>query len=95
MGISNFRMGLAVGATLALYRYIYGQAALEQATGYTPGSANDPGVQAIERQYSLPGSNPAAEMETLYEYRMGLQEGLNFDWARQRGRKGRRGSEPR
>jgi hypothetical protein len=88
--ISNFRMGLAVGATLALYRYTYGQQALEQATGYTPGSEGDPSVKAIRAQYSLPGSSSAAEAEALYEYRLGLQEGLNFDWGRQRGRRGRR-----
>ena len=92
--ISNFRMGLAVGATLALYRYTYGQAALQQATGYTPGSENDPSVKAIHDQYSLPGSSPAAEGEALYEYRLGLQEGLNYDWGRQRGRRGQRQPEP-
>jgi RHS repeat-associated protein len=93
--ISDFRMGLAVGATLALYRYTYGQRELERATGYTPGSENDPTVRNIEAQYSLPGSDPAAEGEALYEYRLGLQEGLNFDWGRQRALRGRRYSERR
>jgi RHS repeat-associated protein len=88
--IDNFRMGLAVGATLSLYRYTYSQAELQRATGYTPGSENDPSVSAIRSQYSLPGSNPSGEAEALYEYRRGLQEGLNFDWGMQRGRRGPR-----
>jgi len=93
--ISNFRMGLAVGATLALYRYTFGQTALQRATGYTPGSENDPTLKDIRAQYSLPGShNEAAEGEAVYEYRLGLQEGLNFDWGRQRGRRGRRERDP-
>ena len=37
-------------------------------------------VLAIQRQFSMPGSDPRAEGEALYEYRLGLQEGLNFDW---------------
>jgi RHS repeat-associated protein len=91
--ISNFRMGLAVGATIYLYRYTYGPQALSRAVNYKPGSENDPSVLAIHRQSSLPGSDPHAEAEALYEYRLGLSEGLNFDWGRQRGRRGRRQSE--
>jgi len=87
-GISNFRMGLAVGATLALYKYTFGQEGLRRATGYRPGTQNDPSVRAIEAQYSLPGSSPSEEGEALYEYRRGLQEGMNFDWSRERGRRG-------
>jgi len=86
--IDNFRMGLAVGATLNLYRYTYGQEELDRAMGYTPGSANDPSVLAIQAEYSLPGSSPIAEAEALYEYRRGLREGLEFDWGNQRGRRG-------
>ena len=87
--IDNYRMGLAVGATLKLYAYTYGQAALQRATGYTPGSANDPSVQAIQAQNSLPGSNPNGNAEALRDYRLGLQRGLDFDWSRQDGRRGR------
>lgn len=86
-------MGLAVGATIALCKYTFGQAAAGCAVGYVPGSLNDPTVEAIQRESSLPGSDPKAEAEALYEYRLGLQEGLNFDWGRQRGRLGRRQSE--
>lgn len=82
-------MGLAVGATLKLYAYTYGQAALQQATGYTPGSANDPSVQAIEAQSALPGADPSAASEALSNYTRGLRDGGNFDWARQDGRRGR------
>lgn len=60
-------MGLAVGATLALYRYTYGQAELERATGYTPGSEDDPSVKAIRAQLALPSSHPFAEAEALYD----------------------------
>jgi hypothetical protein len=89
--ISNFRMGLAVGATLSLYRYTYGQQALEQATGYTPGSQNDPSIKAIRAQYELPGQhNDMAEAEALHSYRLGLKEGLRFDWHDQWGRRGQR-----
>ena len=91
--ISSFRMGLAVGATIALYKYTYGQKELTRAVNYTPGLQNDPSVLAIQAQFSLPGSDHRAESEALYEYRLGLQEGLDFDWARQRGRRGRRQSE--
>src|SRR5438552_1435558 len=73
-------MGLAVGATLALYKYTFGQEALQRATGYTPGSEDDPTLKDIRHQYDLPGSNPLAEGEAVYEYRMGLQEGLRFNW---------------
>ena len=91
--ISSFRMGLAVGATIALYRYTYGQEASKRAVNYAPGSINDPSVMAIRREFSMPGSDPRAESEALYEYRLGLQEGLNFDWGRQGGRRSRRQSE--
>ena len=64
---------------MELYGYTYGQQELQRATGYTPGSANDPSVQAIEHEFSLPGADPAGEAEALWDYRMGLQEGLNFD----------------
>ncbi len=93
--ISNFRMGLAIGATLSLYRYTFGQEALQHATGYTPGSENDPTLKEIRSQYALPGSNALAEGEAVYEYRMGLQEGLRFNWHDQWGRRGRRKDEPR
>ncbi len=83
--IDSYRMGLAVGATLSLYKYTNGAAELQQATGYTPGGRNDPTVQAIERKFALPGSDVNAEDEALYEYRNGLTEGLKFDWGRQRG----------
>ena len=85
--IDSYRMGLAVGATLNLYAYTYGQAELQRATGYTPGSANDPNVTAIERSYSLSSSNQVGEDEALYEYRNGLREGLKFDWTNQNGRR--------
>lgn len=92
--ISAFRLGLAMGATLSLYKYTYGQRALQQATGYAPGSVNDPGVQDLQHYYSLPGQHDeASEGEALYKYRLGLQEGLNFDWSRQRGRRARREKE--
>jgi RHS repeat-associated protein len=88
--INHFYMGLAVGATLALYKYTYGQVELDRATGYTPGSENDPNVEAIRAQYGGPGSSQYAEAEALYDYRRGLREGLDFDWGRQRGRRGAR-----
>jgi RHS repeat-associated protein len=92
--ISNFRMGLAVGATLALYRYTYGHQALQRATGYTPGSENDPTLKDIRAQFSRPGSRAVAEAQAVHEYRLGLQEGLNFDFSRQRGRRRRRDKDP-
>jgi hypothetical protein len=91
--ISPFRLGLAVGATIKLFRYTYGPQALQRAVNYTPGSENDPTVMAIRSQFSVPGSDHRAEAEALYEYRLGLEEGLNFDWGTQRGRKRRRQSE--
>ena len=87
--INNYRMGLAVGATLKLYAYTYGQAELNKATGYTPGSADDPSVIAINSEFALPGSSPLAEAEALFDYRKGLRDGLNFDWDQQAGRRGR------
>jgi len=83
--IDNYRLGLATGATLALYRYAYNAAEYQKATGYTPGTANDPNVRAIEAEYSLPGSFELGLGEALYEYRNGLREGLKFDWGRQGG----------
>jgi hypothetical protein len=91
--ISPFRMGLAVGATICLFRYTFGPSLTRRAVNYTPSSQGDPTVQAIQSLYALPGSDPRAEAEALYEYRLGLQEGLNFDWGRQRGRRERRQSE--
>jgi hypothetical protein len=97
--ISNFRMGLAVGATIRLYKYTfgprYGQDAVKKAIGFTPGSENDPSIKAIRSQYALPGQDPAAEGEAVYEYRLGLREGLNFDFHNQNGRRGRRKKEPK
>jgi RHS repeat-associated protein len=87
--ISPFRMGLAVGATISLFKYTFGQGATRRAVNYTPGSQDDPSVQDIQRQ----SASPMAEAESLYEYRLGLKEGLDFDWARQRGRRGMRQSE--
>lgn len=87
--INNYRMGLAVGATLNLYKYTYGQAALQRAAPYTPGSLDDPSVQAITRQYS--GSRDhIAEGQALDDYRRGLSVGLKFDWSRQSDLKWRR-----
>lgn len=88
--ISSFRTGLAVGATIALYKYTFGQQEMERAVGYRLLSNDDPTVQAIKAQFSLPGSDPLGEALALHEYRLGLQEGLRFDWGRQRGRRGRR-----
>jgi RHS repeat-associated protein len=92
-GISPFRMGLAVGATIALFNYTYGADETRRAVNYKPGSQNDPTVQAIQREFAQPGTSPLGESEALYEYRLGLQEGFNFDWSNQRGRRGRRQSE--
>ena len=47
-------------------------------------------ASSIRSQFSLPGADRRGEAEALYEYRLGLVEGLNFDWATQRGRKDRR-----
>jgi len=66
-------------------KYTYGQAEFERATRYRPGGRGDPTIMEIEREYSLPGSNPALEDEALYEYRNGLRAGLAFDWGRQSG----------
>jgi RHS repeat-associated protein len=91
--ISHFRMGLAVGATIALFNYTYGPGYTSQAVNYTPGSENDPGVEAIRAEFSLPGSDPRGEAEALYLYRRGLDQGLSFDWSNQRSRRRRRQSE--
>ena len=69
------------------------QSTVRRAVNFTPGSQDDPTVQAIQREFALPGTDPRAESEALYEYRLGLQEGLNFDWGRQRGQRGMRQSE--
>ncbi len=42
---NDYRLGLAVGATIALYKYTYGQTALEKSLGYKPGSADDPQIK--------------------------------------------------
>ena len=86
--ITDYRMGMAVGATLALYAYTYGQQELQRATGYVPGSSNDPHIKAINAQFMLPGSRPAGELEAEYEYRRGLRAGLKFDWATQNALRG-------
>lgn len=83
--IYPYQMGLAVGATLALYRYTYGDEQLRAATGYTPGGEDDPTVQAIRAEFRLAGSSNQVTEEALYNYRLGLTAGFNFDWGRQWG----------
>ena len=82
--INPGRLGFAIGASLKLFEDTYGAKAFKQATdGVIFGSANDPSVQEIRAQYSLPGSNPKSEAEALNDYRLGLQRGINFNWNQQ------------
>ncbi len=92
--ISHYRMGLAVGATLNLFAFTFGQQELRTATnGITFGSENDPSIKEIRDHYSmspvLKGETEAdlvrEEEEAVYQYRIGLQRGLAFDWANQHG----------
>jgi RHS repeat-associated protein len=82
--ISYYRLGLAVGATLELYKYTYGSEELKKATGYEPGSYKDPTIRSLREREDLPGMGMGSSSEDMYEYRLGLTRGLRFDFHRQR-----------
>ena len=91
LGFNFYRQGLAVGATERLYADTFGNDALKQATGGIEfGSESDPTVQDIHRRADMTGATPAEEGEALFEYRLGLTRGLNFNYEdpRQRRRQG-------
>lgn len=90
--MSDYRLGLAVGATQKLYAYTFGQEALQNATGGIQyGSYDDPNIKAIQARYALPdlffGRQPISEEEAIYSYRRGLDAGHNFDWTNQGGKR--------
>jgi hypothetical protein len=79
--ISYDRLGYAVGAAAQLYSHTFGEDKLQQATGGIAfGSNDDPSVQQIKAEFSLPGADPAAEGEALYNYRQGLRRGFALNW---------------
>jgi len=83
--LGAYRQGFAVGASQQLFAAAFGRQALQKATGGIDfGGANDPTAQEIRRRSEAAGGSPAEEEEALYEYRLGLTRGWNFNYNDQR-----------
>lgn len=81
LGFNVYRQGLAVGATQRLYEDTFGSGALKRATGGIEfGSENDPTIQQIHKMSDLTGASQAEEGLALYEYRLGLSTGWDFNY---------------
>jgi len=74
-------LGLAVGATLELYRDTFGDEKFNKATGgIMPGSSKDPTFDEINRTY---GNEHALADEAAHRYRLGILQGLSFNYRNQ------------
>lgn len=101
-GESNIRpyfLGLATGATLQLFAYTYGQEEAKRATNNVRfGTEQDPNIKAIRGDYSLAPvlrdetsrALGLEEEEAVHSYRIGLNDGLVFNWVNQRSQGPRR-----
>src|SRR2546423_5718542 len=81
-----YRMGLAIGVSLQLYAYVFGPEELKHATGGIQfGSANDPNLRGEYDMHDRLRLGYVDADYASYRYRMGLNDGLTFDWVDQRG----------
>jgi RHS repeat-associated protein len=94
--IAARRLGLATGASLKFIAYVYGETEMNRVTGGIGATRErgidwirGPGLLAMRRadQNSNPGAAVRQEAELIYEFRIGFDAGLNFDWRNQNGRR--------